>query len=68
MKKIKLAGHEFRILLPQDTGGAIRGPGHVDVYSGVGREGKIKASARNHYGQMWILLPKEVKDLALLDI
>ena len=50
--------HEFRILLPQDTGGAIRGPGHLDVYSGVGRAGQSTAGVRNHFGRVWLLMPR----------
>lgn len=45
-------------MLAQDVGGAIRGNGHVDVYCGVGEEGKQKAMALHHYGQLWLLLPK----------
>ncbi len=54
-----LQRHEWRLLLAQDIGGAIKGAGHVDVYSGIGIEGKNKASAFHHYGKMWLLLPKE---------
>ncbi len=64
-KKGNFAGHEFKLLLAQDTGGAINGPGHVDVYSGIGNNGKVKASMRHHYGNMWILLPKENTQLAM---
>ena len=64
-KKGKIIDHEFKILLAQDTGAAIRGPGHVDVYSGLGNKGKAKASALHHYGNMWILLPKDNTQLAM---
>lgn len=64
-KKGKITDHEFKILLPQDTGAAINGPGHVDIYSGVGNRGKRIASAHHHYGNMWILLPKENDQLAM---
>ena len=50
--------HEFRLLLPQDIGGAIRGPGHIDMYSGVGKDGQFQASRRHHYGRLWLLSPK----------
>ncbi len=62
-----ISRHEFRILLPQDVGGAVRGPGHVDVYSGVGNSGREAAGMLHHYGRMWLLLPKENKQLALND-
>lgn len=64
-KKGNFAGHEFRLLLAQDVGGAINGAGHVDVYSGVGNKGKVKATMRHHYGNMWLLLPKENTQLAM---
>ena len=64
-KKGKITDHEFRILLPQDTGAAIRGAGHVDIYSGLGTTGKYKASSIYHYGNMWILLPQENTQLAM---
>ena len=31
--------HEYKFMVAQDVGGAIRGNGHVDVYCGVGAEG-----------------------------
>jgi membrane-bound lytic murein transglycosylase A len=52
----EITHHEFRWLLPQDTGGAIRGPGHVDLYCGIGSTGQEKASRYHHYGRMWMLL------------
>ncbi len=50
--------HEYKFMLAQDVGGAIRGNGHVDVYCGIGEEGQQKAMALHHYGQLWLLLPK----------
>lgn len=52
----KLTGHEFRILTAQDKGGAIQGPGHVDLYMGVGEDALKKASAMHHYGALWLIL------------
>jgi len=57
--KGKFSHHEYKIVLAQDTGGAIRGSGHVDVYCGVGKEAQQKAMAFHHYGRLWLLLPKE---------
>ncbi len=51
--------HEFRFVVAQDIGGAIRGSGHVDVYCGVGEEGQKKAMAFHQYGSLWLLLPKQ---------
>ncbi len=50
--------HEYRLLFAQDVGGAINGPGHVDLYQGIGYQGQRKASAMHHYGGLWLLLPK----------
>jgi len=58
-KRNRVKRHEFRLLLAQDKGGAIKGPGHVDLYTGVGAEGRSNASALHHYGKLWLLLPKE---------
>jgi membrane-bound lytic murein transglycosylase A len=52
----KLLRHEYTILTAQDKGGAIKGPGHVDVYMGVGDEALKKASAMHHYGNLWLIL------------
>jgi membrane-bound lytic murein transglycosylase A len=57
-KSRRVTGHEFRILFAQDTGGRIRGPGHVDLYMGVGDERRAQAMSFKHYGQLWLLLPK----------
>ncbi|WP_416867012.1 MAG: murein transglycosylase A [Imperialibacter sp.] len=52
----KLLRHDFTIVTAQDKGGAIKGPGHVDVYMGVGDEALKKASAMHHYGNLWLIL------------
>ena len=49
--------HDWRLLLAQDTGGAIKGPAHIDLYTGVGRRAAEAAQALHHYGQVWIILP-----------
>lgn len=54
----RIVDHEFRFLLAQDVGGAIKGPGHVDLYQGIGEVAKGKAEALHHYGNLWLLLPK----------
>lgn len=53
--------HEFRILLPQDVGGAVKGAGHMDVYEGIGQEALQRASNRSHYGMTWLLLPRRAE-------
>ncbi len=53
---------DYRILIAQDVGGAIKGPGRVDLYTGVGDKGRRKASALHHYGSLWLLSPKQDLD------
>ncbi len=53
-----LIGHEFRLLLAQDKGGAIKGPGHIDWYQGIGEEAHFHAGQLKHFGKVWLLLPK----------
>jgi len=55
--------HQYKFLLAQDVGGAIKGNGHVDIYSGIGKIGQQKAMDMHHYGQLWILLPKPADEL-----
>lgn len=63
----RITHHEYKILLPQDRGGAIKGAGHVDVYCGNGELGQNRASGLHHYGRMWVLIPKKNEQVALLD-
>jgi membrane-bound lytic murein transglycosylase A len=63
----KVSHHEYRILLPQDVGGAIKGAGHVDVYCGNGDFGRKKAASLHHYGRLWVLKPKKNEQMAMLD-
>ncbi len=58
-KQQRVTGHEYRILLAQDVGGAIRGPGHVDLYFGTGPEAQHRATRFKHYGRLWLLLPRQ---------
>mgnify|MGYP001591530663 CR=1 FL=1 len=57
----RLQGYELRLLFVHDTGGAIQGPGHLDLYHGVGSELGEKAGDLHHYGRIWLLLAKESK-------
>lgn len=57
--KGEFSHHEYKILLAQDTGGAIRGSGHIDVYCGIGKKAEQKAMSFHHYGRLWLLLPKD---------
>lgn len=51
--------HEYKVLMAQDVGGAIKGTGHVDLYFGAGEEAQQRANSFNHYGRLWLLLPKK---------
>lgn len=62
-KKGQITHHESKLLLVQDVGGNIKGPGHLDVYSGIGKQGQKNASIRNHYGEVLLLLPNEMNSL-----
>lgn len=55
----RLAGHELRFLFAHDTGGAIRGPGHLDLYVGTGCEAGDRAGDLHHYGRLWLILPSD---------
>ncbi len=46
-----------RLVLAQDTGGAIRGPVRADFFWGFGQEAGEMAGRMKQAGQMWVLLP-----------
>jgi len=48
-----------RFVIDQDTGGAIRGPGRVDLYVGEGPDAKKVAGVMKHDGHLHYLAPKE---------
>lgn len=52
----QLIRHEPRLMIAQDKGGAIKGPGHVDVYKGIGADAQHRAGQLKHYGRIWLLL------------
>jgi membrane-bound lytic murein transglycosylase A len=47
-----------RFVLNQDTGGAIRGPGRVDVFWGRGADADLAASEMKQLGELYFLVPK----------
>ena len=51
-----------RLVIAQDTGGAIRGPIRGDVFWGAGDEAAEIAGRMKHPGKLWVLLPKEVAE------
>ena len=47
-----------RFVLSQDAGGAIRGPGRVDVFWGRGPEAALAASDMKELGELYVVVPK----------
>jgi membrane-bound lytic murein transglycosylase A len=47
-----------RLMIAQDTGGAILGPLRGDLFWGTGPEAGLRAGRINHDTQFWVLLPK----------
>jgi membrane-bound lytic murein transglycosylase A len=47
-----------RFVLNQDTGGAIRGAGRVDVFWGRGEEAELAAGLMKQPGALYLLIPK----------
>ena len=56
-----------RLMVAQDTGGAIRGPVRGDVYWGTGDEAGSVAGRMKHQGRYWLLLPRGLDVTAHLD-
>src|SRR5690606_10725446 len=48
-----------RLMLAQDTGGAIRGPVRADFYWGSGPAAGSQAGKMKQSGRMWVLLPRD---------
>jgi membrane-bound lytic murein transglycosylase A len=46
-----------RLMMAQDTGGAIRGPVRADFFWGTGRDAGQVAGRMRQTGMMWVLLP-----------
>ncbi|WP_353404205.1 murein transglycosylase A [Duganella hordei] len=49
-----------RLVMAQDTGGAIRGAIRVDYFFGFGTEASENAGRMKQRGSVWVLLPKQV--------
>jgi peptidoglycan lytic transglycosylase A len=50
-----------RLVVAQDTGGAIRGPLRADLFCGHGAEAAEVAGRLKHPAKMWILLPRDLE-------
>ena len=48
-----------RLVLAQDTGGAIKGAVRADFFWGFGKEAGEQAGRMKQSGRMWVLLPPE---------
>jgi membrane-bound lytic murein transglycosylase A len=48
-----------RFVLNQDTGGAIKGPGRVDIFFGQGPDAELTAGNLQHEGELYFLLRKQ---------
>jgi membrane-bound lytic murein transglycosylase A len=53
-----------RLVVAQDTGGAIRGAVRADFFWGFGPEAGALAGQMRQQGKMWVLLPKDMKSAA----
>jgi peptidoglycan lytic transglycosylase A len=50
-----------RLMLAQDTGGAIKGGVRADFFWGAGDKAGVNAGSMKQIGQIWVLLPKGFK-------
>ena len=48
-----------RLVVAQDTGGAIRGPVRADFFFGFGSDAASQAGMMKYDGEMWLLWPKD---------
>jgi membrane-bound lytic murein transglycosylase A len=46
----------LHFVLAQDAGGAIKGPGHIDIFTGEGDEAAIPAGFLNHTGRLFFIV------------
>jgi membrane-bound lytic murein transglycosylase A len=53
-------GEMRRLLVAQDTGGAIKGPVRGDVFWGAGAEAEARAGAMQDEGRIWLLVPPAI--------
>ncbi len=49
----------YRLMMAQDTGGAIKGPVRADFFWGVGDTAGAQAGRMKQPLRMWVLLPRE---------
>ncbi len=51
-----------RLVVAQDTGGAIRGAVRGDLFWGAGPDAYDRAGRMQHHGRYWMLLPQRIAD------
>jgi len=63
----KPLAHFRRLMVAQDTGGAIIGPARADIYFGSGVDAGTVAGRIRHAGKFFMLVPKEADPSKLID-
>jgi membrane-bound lytic murein transglycosylase A len=48
-----------RLMVAQDTGGAIRGPLRVDFFWGFGEDAALEAGRMKQAARLWLIWPKD---------
>ena len=56
-----------RLMIGQDTGGAILGPARADIYFGAGLKAGTVAGRIRHPGRFYILVPRDADPSKLID-
>jgi len=59
-ERFATAAGVHRLLISQDTGGAIKGPVRGDVFWGTGNAAGIRAGVMNASGRYYLLLPRSI--------
>jgi membrane-bound lytic murein transglycosylase A len=49
-----------RLVVAQDKGGAIKGPGRIDLFWGAGEEAEAMAGPMRQQGTYWVIVPRRV--------
>ena len=57
-------GAEWKILLPQDRGAAIKGPARMDIYTGKGEQARQIANQLTGHGRAFLLLNRQATQLS----
>ncbi len=57
-------GAEWKILLPQDRGAAIKGPARMDIYTGKGEQARQIANQLTGHGRAFLLLNRQGTQLS----